>query len=139
VVPASFLADEGTATVGVFAPLEALSNTQTFTITDNVPTATASLFQTRTGKFATISGSFSDSTAEDHHLRINWGDGTIQDEDLGVNAGGSFSAPHIYAGTPRVHVVTVTFVDEDGTASGTLVFVVRPQKAGHKAVRHHVT
>jgi hypothetical protein len=140
VVPAGRLSDEGTATVSVFDPLRTLSNTQTFSITDNTPTASASLSQTPTGRSATISDMFSDSTAEDHHLRINWGDGTSSDVDLGVSASSPFALGHSYSAKgPRTHVITVTVVDDDGVASAPLVFIVAPHKGGHHAGRpHHV-
>ena len=138
VVPAGFLTDEGTATVGVFNPLEALSNTQTFTITDNTPAVTASLAQNATGRSATISGTFFDTTAEDHHVQIRWGDGTTSDVDLGIAASGPFALGHSYSPKgPRTHAITVTVVDDSGVASAPLVFIVSPHKGHHKAVRHH--
>jgi hypothetical protein len=139
VIPASFLADEGTATVSVFDPQRTLSNTQTFTILDHVPTVSTSLSQNRVGKMVTVSGMFSDSTAEGHLVRLNWGDGVTQDVDLGVSAGGPFAVGHVYKGTPRAHVVTLTVLDDEGVASATLTFFVRPRHAAARAAhRHHL-
>jgi hypothetical protein len=63
---------------------------------------------------------------EDHQVRINWGDGTIQVLDLGVGRGGRFSVNHHYeSGGPRARTIILTARDDVGTVSAPLVLNVR--------------
>jgi len=125
-IPAALLAAEGTVNVTVTDPQNGLSNAQTFSITDNVPTVSASVSHGRSLQYVTLSGQVVDQALEDHQVRINWGDGTIQVLDLGSGRGGPFSAFHHYGKRgPHVRTISLTAQDDVGTTSSILRIPVR--------------
>jgi hypothetical protein len=125
-IPAALLATEGTARITISDPQNGVSNSQTFSITENVPALSASFKQGRSLQNVTISGQVYDQALEDHQVRIDWGDGTIQVLDLGSAGGGPFSLSHHYKrGGPRVRTINVTARDDVGTVSPTLLLHVR--------------
>jgi hypothetical protein len=125
-IPAALLATEGTANITVFDVQRGLSNAQTFSIAENVPGLSAAVAQSRSFQNVTLSGQVVDQTLEDHQVRVDWGDGTIQVVDLGLARGGPFSILHHYSRRgPRHRTIHVTARDDVGTASSTLAFIVR--------------
>jgi hypothetical protein len=128
-IPASLLADEGSANITVVDAQRGLSNAQTFTITDTVPALTATVQQDRSLQNVTLSGQVFDQASEGHRVRINWGDGVVQDVDLGVGPGGSFSVRHHFKKSgPRRRTITVTALDDEGTAGAPQTFSIRVHK-----------
>jgi hypothetical protein len=125
-IPAALLADEGTANVTVADAQRGLSNAQTFAVTENVPSVSATVTQSRNLQGVTIKGQVFDQAPEGHRVRIDWGDGTIAVVDLGVSRGGAFAASHHYTRRgPRRRTVKVTALDDEGTASAVLTFSIR--------------
>jgi hypothetical protein len=125
-IPAALLAAEGTVNITVSDPQNGLSNAQAFSITENVPTVSASVSHGRSLQNVTLSGTVVDQALEDHRVRIDWGDGTIQVLDLGSARGGPFSAFHHYKrGGPRLRTISLTARDDVGTTSSTLRIPVR--------------
>jgi uncharacterized protein (TIGR03437 family) len=128
-IPAALLAAEGTANITVSDPQNGLSNAQTFTITENVPAINASISQGRSLQNVTLIGQVADQALEDHQVRVDWGDGTIQVLNLGSARGGPFSVFHHYKrGGPRVRTINLTARDDVGTVSNTLLIPVRVHK-----------
>jgi hypothetical protein len=124
-IPASLLAAEGTAKITVSDPQNGLSNAQTFSITESVPMVSASVQQGRILQNVTLSGQVVDQAIEDHRVRVDWGDGTVQTLDLGSGPGGPFSVFHHYkGGGPRVRTVKVTALDDVVTVSNTRTYPV---------------
>jgi hypothetical protein len=66
-----------------------------------------------------ITGSVIDPAVEDHQVRIDWGDGPTDVLDLGVSAGGAFTASHTFATTAHLRhdTIVVTALDDEGVAS----------------------
>ena len=125
-IPAALLAAEGTANITVFDPQGGLSNAQKFGITENVPALSASATHGRSLQNVTVSGQVFDQALEDHQVRIDWGDGTVQVLDLGSGRGGPFSLFHHYSGRgPRVRTINLTARDDVGTVSSPLLLHVR--------------
>ena len=125
-IPAALLASEGTASVTVFDPQNGLSNGQQFAITENVPALNASAKHGRSLQDVTVSGQVFDQALEDHQVRVDWGDGTVQVLDLGSGRGGPFSLSHHFKGRgPRVRTINFTARDDAGTVSPTLSLRVR--------------
>jgi hypothetical protein len=125
-IPAALLATEGTANITVFDVQRGLSNAQTFTIMENAPGVSASVTQSRSRQNVTLSGQVIDRALEDHKVRVDWGDGTVQLFDLGTARGGPFSVFHHYSRrVPRVRTITVTALDDVGTVSAPLLFTIR--------------
>jgi hypothetical protein len=125
-IPAALLAFEGTANVTVFDLQRGLSNAQTFSVSENVPALSASVNHGRSRQNVTLFGQVIDQALEDHRVRIDWGDGTIQVLDLGPGKGGPFSVFHHYGRKgPRVRTINLTAVDDVGTASAPLALSVR--------------
>ena len=128
-IPAALLAAEGTANITVSDPQNGLSNAQTFSITENVPALSASATHGRSLQNVTVSGQVFDQAFEDHQVRVDWGDGTVQTLDLGSGRGGPFSVFHHYKrGGPRVRTINLTARDDVGTVSSPLVLHVRVHK-----------
>jgi hypothetical protein len=128
-IPANLLADEGSANVTVVDAQRGLSNAQTFTITDTVPALTATVHQNGSLQNVTLSGQVFDQALEGHRVRIHWGDGAVQDVDLGVGPGGPFSVHHHFKKSgPRRRTITVTALDDEGTASAPQRFSIRVHK-----------
>jgi uncharacterized protein (TIGR03437 family) len=126
-IPAALLAVEGTASITVSDPQNGLSNAQTFSITESVPALSASVsYQGRSLQNVTLSGQVSDKAIEDHQVRIDWGDGTVQVVDLGLGRGGPFSVSHHFGKKgPRARTINVTARDDVGTFSAPRQFHVR--------------
>src|SRR5262249_41447210 len=125
-IPSNLLADEGTASITVFDPQNGLSNAQTFHITENTPQIRATVAQSTSLQKVTITGQLIDLAQEEHFVSVDWGDGTIQVFDLGSSKAAPFSLAHSFGlGGPRTRTIKVTGLDDVGTASSTLVFVVR--------------
>jgi hypothetical protein len=77
----------------------------------------------------TLIGQVADQALEDHQVRVDWGDGTIQVLNLGSARGGPFSVFHHYKrGGPRVRTINLTARDDVGTVSNTLLIPVRVHK-----------
>jgi hypothetical protein len=128
-IPAGLLADEGSANITVADAQRGLSNAQTFLITENVPSVSATLSQSASLQNVTLNGLVGDQAIEGHSVRVNWGDGTVDVFDLGVGAGGNFTAHHHYKKSgPRHRTITVIALDNEGTASAPLQFSVRVHK-----------
>jgi hypothetical protein len=128
-IPAALLAAEGTGKITVSDPQNGLSNAQTFSITENVPVLSASVTHGRSLQNVTVYGQVLDEALEDHQVRINWGDGTIQVLDLGSDRGGPFSLSHHYRRRgPRVRTISLTALDDVGTVSPALLLYVRVHK-----------
>jgi hypothetical protein len=125
-IPAALLAAEGTAKITVSDPQNGLSNAQTFSITENVPALSASFTQGSSLQNVTVSGQVLDQAFEDHQVRIDWGDGTVQVLDLGSGRGGPFSVFHHYSKRgPRVQTINLTARDDVGAVSPALLIHVR--------------
>jgi hypothetical protein len=125
-IPAALLAAEGTAQITVSDPQNGQSNAQAFSITENVPAPSASVTHGRSRQNVTLYGQVVDPASEDHQVRINWGDGTIQVLDLGSDRGGPFSVFHHFRRRgPRVRTIELTARDDVGTVSTTLRLYVR--------------
>jgi hypothetical protein len=128
-IPAALLAAEGSAKITVSDPQNGLSNAQTFTITENVPAISASVTHGRSLQDVTVTGQVFDQALEDHKVRIDWGDGTIQVLDLGSHKGGPFSLSHHYRrGGPRMRTINLTAQDDVGTVSRNLSLSVRVRR-----------
>jgi hypothetical protein len=128
-IPANLLADEGSANITVVDAQRGLSNAQTFTITDNLPALTATVHQSASLQNVTLSGQVFDQAFEGHRVRISWGDGGVQEVDLGVGPGGPFSVFHHFKKSgPRRRTITVTALDDEGTASAPQTFSILVHK-----------
>jgi hypothetical protein len=119
-VPANLLADEGSPGVTVTDPVRGTSDPFSFTVTDASPAVAVTASLSANGQRGRVSGKFADVTAEGHKVRIDWGDGKVTVTDLGVSAGGPFSAAHNYKKPRRRVTVRVTVLDDEGTASGVV-------------------
>jgi hypothetical protein len=126
IIPAAFLGKEGHFNLSVIDGAGGLSNSARFTVTESVPALTASADQGRIFQQITLNGLVSDQAVEDHRLRINWGDGTVQVIDLGVQASPPFSETHTFAASRHIHhdTIVVTALDDEGVAGNALVFDV---------------
>jgi hypothetical protein len=126
VIPAAFLSEEGHFKLSVLDGQSGFSNAVTFKVTDSVPVLTASVSQGRIFQDFTLSGLVTDQATEDHRVRINWGDGTVQVIDLGVSASAPFSVTHTFNQPGHVHhdKIVVTALDDEGVASSKLTFDV---------------
>jgi uncharacterized protein (TIGR03437 family) len=128
-IPAALLAAEGTTNIAVSDPQNGLSNAQTFSITDSVPAVSASVSHGRSLQNVTLTGQVVDQAFEDHEVRIDWGDGTIQVFDLGSGRDGPFSLYHHYKrGRQHVRTISLTAQDDVGTVSAPLLLTVRLHK-----------
>jgi hypothetical protein len=125
-LPAALLADEGTFSISVVDTQSGTSNTVVFTVADSVPVLTASVSQGGNFQAITLSGQVTDRASEDHHVRINWGDGTTTVLDLGVSSSAPFNSTHTFAKSGHLHhdTITVTAFDDDGVGSAPLTFDV---------------
>jgi hypothetical protein len=126
ILPASFLAEEGHFKLSITDGIGGLSNTARFTVTESVPALMASATQGRIFQQITLSGLVSDQAAEDHKVRISWGDGKMEVIDLGVHANTPFTVSHTFAASKHLHhdTIRVTAIDDEGVASGTQSFDV---------------
>jgi hypothetical protein len=125
VIPADLLAEEGHFTISVLDSQSGESNAKTFHVIESVPQIDASVVQGLIFQNFTVSGTVTDLAQEDHQVRINWGDGTVQTID--VNPDGSFSVDHTFAQSPgHVHhdTIVVTPLDDEGFAGDPLTFDV---------------
>jgi hypothetical protein len=94
-----------------------------------VPAISASATHGRSLQNVTVSGQVFDQALEDHQVRVDFGDGTVQTLNLGLGRGGRFSLFHHFkGGGPRVRTINVTALDDVGTASTTLQLHVRVHK-----------
>jgi hypothetical protein len=125
-IPAALLAEEGHFKISVLDAQTGSSNAVTFTVTDSVPVLTAAVAQGQIFQQITLSGLVSDQAVEDHRVRVNWGDGTVQVLDLGVSSSAPFAATHTYAQSGHLHhrTIVVTALDDRGVASEPLSFDV---------------
>jgi hypothetical protein len=125
-IPASFLADEGSLQISVQDAQNGVAKAKTFTVTENVPGLSASVTQGQIFREISLNGSVIDQANEGHRVSISWGDGTKQVLDLGVSAGGPFSATHTFAASPhlRHNTIVVTALDDEGAASAAQTFDV---------------
>jgi hypothetical protein len=138
-IPAASLATEGAASITVSDPQNGLSNAQTFNVTESVPVISASVTHGRSLRDVTVTGQVVDQALEDHQVRIDFGDGTVQVLDLGVARGGPFSVSHHYKRPAHgARTIKLTAVDDVGTVSGTLILTVTPHKGVvvHRHVAH---
>jgi hypothetical protein len=126
IIPAALLADEGHFTLLVLDGVGGLSNPERFTVTESVPALTASADQGRIFQRITLNGSVSDQAVEDHRLRINWGDGTVQVIDLGISSSAPFSESHTFQQPRHVHhdTIVISALDDDGATGAPLQFDV---------------
>jgi hypothetical protein len=125
-IPAALLAEEGHLQISVLDAQNGLSNALRFTVTDSAPVLTASVSQGQVFQQISLSGQVNDQAVEAHRVRINWGDGTVQVLDLGVNSSAPFSATHTFAATGHLHhdTIVVTALDDEGVAGAPLKFDV---------------
>jgi hypothetical protein len=126
IIPAALLAEEGHLHISVLDAQNGSSNVVKFTVTDSPPVLTASVAQGQIFQQITLSGQVTDSTVEDHRVRINWGDGVVTMVDLGVSASAPFSLSHTYATTKHLQhrTIVVTALDDEGVASAPQTFDV---------------
>jgi IPT/TIG domain len=126
IIPAALLADEGHFKISVLDAQNGLSNAEKFTVTDSAPVLTASATQGQIFQQITLNGQVADQAIEAHRIRINWGDGQVEEIDLGVGSDGSFSASHTFAQSGDLHhdTIVVTALDDEGVASAPLTFDV---------------
>jgi hypothetical protein len=119
VIPASFLAEEGSFKLSVLDGQNGSSNAKTFKVTESVPQLDASVAQGQIFQQITLSGTVTDLAKEGHRVRINWGDGQVQVIDLGIGTSSPFSVIHTFAPSRHLHhdVITVTALDDQGAAS----------------------
>jgi hypothetical protein len=124
IIPADLLAEEGSFTISVLDSQIGASNAKTFHVVESVPQIDASVVQGLTFQDFTVSGLVTDLAQEDHQVRVNWGDGTVQ--TISVNPDGSFSVDHTFAQPGHVHhdSIVVTPLDDEGFAGEPLVFDV---------------
>jgi hypothetical protein len=123
VIPADFLSEEGQFNISVLDSQNGESNAKTFTVIESVPAVDASVSQGLTFQEITLSGLVTDQALEDHVVRIDWGDGQVQELVLPANSDGQFSVTHTFQQPPG-HVqhdtITVTALDDEGTAGDPL-------------------
>jgi hypothetical protein len=126
VIPAALLAEEGHFRISVLDGENGFSNSQRFTVKDSAPVLTASVAQGQVFQEISLNGLVTDPALEGHRVRINWGDGTVQVLDLGVNSSAPFSATHTFAASKHLHhdTIVVTALDDEGVASAPLKFDV---------------
>jgi hypothetical protein len=126
IIPAALLAEEGHLKISVLDGENGFSNAKTFKVIDSVPVVTASVSQGQIFQQITLSGQVTDQAVEGHSVRINWGDGTVQVLDVGVNSGAPFSATHTFASSQHLHhdTIVVQALDDEGVASAPLEFDV---------------
>jgi hypothetical protein len=126
IIPAEFLAEEGQFTISVLDGQNGESNANTFDVTESVPAINASVVQGLTFQEITLSGQVTDQALEGHRAQIDWGDGTVQEIDLGVSSSAPFSVSHTFdqPGHVQHDTITVTAVDDEGAASDPLTFDV---------------
>jgi hypothetical protein len=124
IIQAALLAEEGHFRVSVLDGENGSSNAMRFTVTDSAPVVTASVDQGAIFQQVTVSGLVSDQAVESHIVRIDWGDGTVDTIDLGVNTRAAFSLAHTFAdsGHPQHDTIVVTALDDEGVASDALTF-----------------
>jgi hypothetical protein len=125
-IPAALLAESGRLKLSVLDGESGRSNAVKFTVTESVPALTAAVNQGLTFQQITLSGQVTDQALEGHRVRINWGDGTVQVIDLGVNTSAPFSATHTFAASKHLHhdTIVVTALDDEGAHSDPLKFDV---------------
>jgi hypothetical protein len=126
VIPASFLADQGSFKLSVSDAQSGASNSKNFTVRESIPVVIASATQGQVFQQIILDGSVIDPAVEDHQVKINWGDGTTDVLDLGVSAGGTFTASHTFAASAHLHhdTIVVTALDDEGVASTPLTIDV---------------
>jgi hypothetical protein len=126
VIPAALLAEEGHLKLSVLDGGNGSSNSVSFAVKDSVPVVSATVTQGQIFQEITLSGLVTDQATEAHHVRIDWGDGTVQVVDVGVNSSAPFSESHTFAQTGHIHhdTVVVTALDDEGVASAKLKFDV---------------
>jgi hypothetical protein len=126
IIPADFLAEEGQFTISVLDSNNGESNSKTFHVTESVPAIDASVSQGRIFQDITLAGQVSDLAQEDHHVRINWGDGHVQTLDLPAASDGNFSVGHTFATTRHIQhdTIVVTPLDDEGVHGAPLTLDV---------------
>src|SRR5262249_28239992 len=126
IIPADLLAEEGKFKISVLDIQNGPPNSEKVTVTDSVPAVTASVTQGQIFQQITLNGLVTDQATEAHSVRINWGDGTVQVLDLGVNTSAPFSATHTFSAAKHLHhdTIVVTALDDEGVASAPLKFDV---------------
>lgn len=120
IIPALFLAEEGSFKLSVLDAQNGLSNAKRFTVTDGVPQVSATVAPGSAPGDVTLSGLVQDLASEHHRVRIRWGGDQVETIDLGVGTGGSFSVTHHFKHSPAHHTIVVTALDDAGTASAPL-------------------
>jgi hypothetical protein len=125
-IPAALLAEEGHFKLSVLDTQSGSSNAVKFKVTESVPQLTASVTQGQIFQQITLNGLVTDPAAEDHRLRINWGDGIVQVVDLGVSSSAPFTETHTYAQPGHLlhRTIVVTALDDHGVASDPQSFDV---------------
>ena len=126
VIPADFLAEQGQFELSVLDGDTDHSNAMLFHVNDSVPTIDAAVTQGLAFQDITLSGLVTDQAFEGHRLLIDWGDGTVQEVDLGVSSSASFSVGHLFnqAEHLRHDTIVVMALDDEGVASDPLTFDV---------------
>jgi uncharacterized protein (TIGR03437 family) len=126
-IPAGFLLEEGHLKLTVLDGQGDSSNAVTLKVTDSAPALSASVAQGQIFQQFTLSGLVTDRAAEDHRVRIRWGDGAVQVIDLGVGSSAPFTVTHTFAQPPghvRHDTIYVTALDDEGVASKSQAFDV---------------
>jgi hypothetical protein len=126
IIPAAFLAQEGQFNLSVLDGDTDHSNAMLFQVKDSVPTIDATVTQGLAFQDITLSGLVTDQAFEGHRLLIDWGDGTVEEVDLGVSSSASFFVSHTFDQAGHVHhdTIVVTALDDVGVASDPLTFDV---------------
>jgi hypothetical protein len=127
VIPADFLSEEGDFQISVLDSQNGESNAKTFHVKESKPQLDASVSQGLTFQTITVSGQVTDQALEDHQVRIQWGDGSVDVIDLPAGSDGKFSLDHTFAQPPgHVHhdTIIVTPLDDEGVAGKSQKFDV---------------
>jgi hypothetical protein len=126
IIPADFFAEEGKFKLSVLDGQDDHSNSKVFHVTESVPALNASVTQGQIFQQITLSGQVTDLALEGHRVQIDWGDGTVQEIDLGVSSSAPFSVSHTFdqAGHVQHDTIVVTALDDEGVASDPLTFDV---------------
>jgi hypothetical protein len=132
-VPASLLAEEGTAAITVSNPGPGGGSSlgQTFTITDAPLAAQAQNLNVLGNKnFSGVVATFSDArpgaAAGDFTAIITWDDGSATYGTIGGSGPFTVSGSHLFGGFKNVHAVTVTILDRGGSAVTVTDNVIDP-------------
>jgi hypothetical protein len=141
-VPASLLAEDGTAHIVVTnpGPGGGPSEVQTFAITDAPLTAFGrNISVTGNKNFSGVVATFSDGNPDtstgEYTAIITWDDGSAQFGTISGTGTFRVAGSHTFTGFKNVHVVTITIFDKDGS-TGTVTDNIIDPPGRHAIPRH---